>query len=326
LQTYFGRLGLKPPSIVDVPLAGASSRASGNLMVDAEVTLDIEVLGAAAPAAQLVIYYAPNTTDGWVRAVHAVVADETHKPSVLSISWGQIESQWPAQAVRAIEEALTTAALLGITVCASTGDHGSADGAPQGVHVSYPASSSYVLACGGTKLGATNNEIKDEVVWNELGNPDAQFPGATGGGISDLFVVPAFQASVDVPPSANDHQKRGRGVPDVAANADPSSGYLVTVDGVTTVTGGTSAATPLWAALIARINESLNGRVGLIHPQIYRLQGGSAFRAVTSGNNGAYQAGPGWNACAGWGTPRGDVLLAALQADKGQLAPQPASA
>lgn len=317
LQTYFGRLGLKPPSIVDVPLAGASTSATGNLMLDGEVTLDIEVLGAAAPAAELVIYYAPNTTDGWVRAIHEVVADDVRKPSVLSISWGQVESQWPSQAVRAIEEALTTAALLGITVCASAGDHGSADGALQGAHVSYPASSSFVLACGGTKLDAAGNVFKDEVVWNEIGNPDAVFPGATGGGISELFPVPAFQATADVPPSANDNQTRGRGVPDVAANADPSSGYLVTVDGITTVSGGTSAAAPLWAALIARLNEALNSRVGLIHPSLYRLQGGSAFRAITSGNNGAYQARAGWNPCTGWGTPLGDMLLDALQSDKG---------
>jgi kumamolisin len=174
-----------------------------------------------------------------------------------------------------------------------------------------------VLACGGTKLLASNNQIEEEIVWNEMDNEEAVFRGATGGGVSEVFPPPDYQADADVPPSYNDSTSKGRGVPDVAANADPNSGYLVTVDGITTVSGGTSAATPMWAALVARINEALGRRVGLMHPTIYAWKGGKAFHAITTGTNGAYAARPGWDACTGWGSPCGEVLLQALQESSG---------
>jgi kumamolisin len=143
-------------------------------------------------------------------------------------------------------------------------------------------------------------------VWN-----DGAQGGAGGGGISALFPVPAYQQGVELPPSANAGVGPGRGVPDVAGNADPQSGYQVLVDGKSLVIGGTSAVAPLWAGLIARLNADLGRPVGFINPQLYAHA--AACRDIVSGNNGAYEAGPGWDACTGLGSPNGTALLAALK-------------
>ncbi len=173
--------------------------------------------------------------------------------------------------------------------------------------VDFPASSPNVLACGGTRLNASLTEISSEVVWNEPGD------GATGGGISDSFPLPSYQDDAGVPPSANSSKNIGRGVPDVAADADPATGYSVRVDGEDAVIGGTSAVAPLWAGLIACLNQGLPKPAGFLNPTLYALSASSGvFRDITSGNNGAYSAGPGWDACSGLGAVDGDKLLAGL--------------
>jgi kumamolisin len=197
---------------------------------------------------------------------------------------------------------------LGITVTVASGDNGSSDGVDDGqAHVDFPASSPNVLACGGTRLNATATKISGEVVWNEPGD------GATGGGISDSFPLPAYQESAGVPPSANPSNNVGRGVPDVAADADPATGYSVRVNGEDTVIGGTSAVAPLWAGLVACLNQGLTKPAGFLNPTLNALPPGSGvFRDITSGNNGAYSAGPGWDACSGLGAVDGNKLLTAL--------------
>jgi kumamolisin len=118
-----------------------------------------------------------------------------------------------------------------------------------------------------------------------------------------------------VPPSANPGGHAGRGVPDVAGDADPKTGYQVRVDGENLVFGGTSAVAPLWAALIALCNQKLGTSVGFLNPLLYgSLAGKGVCRDITSGNNGAYAASTGWDACTGWGTPDGAALVAALNA------------
>ena len=101
-------------------------------------------------------------------------------------------------------------------------------------------------------------------------------------------------------------------MPDVAGDADPESGYNVLVDGQQTVIGGTSAVAPLWAGLLARINQSLGKNVGYLNPLLYTSNVESTLHDITSGSNGAYSAGPRWDACTGLGTPDGAALLAAL--------------
>jgi kumamolisin len=126
-----------------------------------------------------------------------------------------------------------------------------------------------------------------------------------------VFALPTYQASAKVPKAPN--QFVGRGVPDVAGNADPETGYNVVVDGQTTVIGGTSAVAPLWAGLFARINEALGANVGYVNALLYSAKPEATFRDTTSGSNGSYSAGPGWDACTGLGTPNGTALLAALK-------------
>ena len=153
------------------------------------------------------------------------------------------------------------------------------------------------------------NAITSETVWNELTNNE----GATGGGISDVFPLPSWQTGAGVPPSANPNHNVGRGVPDVAGDADPTTGYVTLVDGNPDVIGGTSAVAPLWAGLIALINERFGKSAGFINPLLYKSASTAAdFNDITSGNNGAYSAGPGWDACTGLGSPIGIQVAIAL--------------
>jgi kumamolisin len=308
LTTYFTKLKLPVPKVKVVSVGGARNQPTNANSADGEVLLDIEVAAAVAPKAQLVVYFAPNTSQGFLNAITTAIHDKVNKPSVISISWGGPESTWTAQALDQFNEAFQEAALLGITVCCAAGDNGSADGVADGQpHADFPASSPFALACGGTKLTATGHTISSEVVWNE--GTDS----ATGGGISAHFAVPDYQRSLKFPtplPVA----KPGRGLPDVAGDADPSTGYQVRVDGQELVIGGTSAVAPLWAGLLALLNQQLPKPVGFLNPLLYgSLAGKKVCRDITSGNNGAYAAAPGWDACTGWGSPQGNNLLAALQ-------------
>ncbi len=307
LKKYFKKLKMTTPTVSSVSVNSAKNAPTGNANgPDAEVMLDIEVAGAVAPGAKIVAYFAPNTDQGFLDAITTAIHDTTHAPSIVSISWGGPESVWTAQATRNFDDAFTAAAMLGITVTVAAGDNGSTDGETDGLqHVDFPASSPHVLACGGTTLHFSQAEIASEVVWN-----DGSTGGATGGGISDVFPIPMWQQSANVPPSVNAGARVGRGVPDVAGNADPETGYEVIVDGSATVIGGTSAVAPLWAGLIARINANAGKNVGFVNPQLYAMP--SALRDITSGDNGAYVAGSGWDACTGLGSPDGPLLESLL--------------
>jgi kumamolisin len=304
LKTYFSSLGVKNPSVSAVGVDGAKNEPGGDPSgADGEVLLDIEVIGALSPAADILVYFAPNTDAGFVDAV-ADAAHATPTPTAMSISWGQSEDQWTTQARAALDDALLDAAALGVTVTAAAGDNGSSDGAgATSKHADFPASSPHVLACGGTTLHAKGTEISSETVWN-----DGSGGGATGGGVSDVFPLPAWQDGVGVPAVA---KPGGRGVPDVAGNADPETGYQVLVDGTHAVYGGTSAVAPLWAALVARLAQSLGSPLGLLQPKLYPLH--AALHDITSGNNGAYKAKKGWDACTGLGSPSGTAILAGLK-------------
>jgi kumamolisin len=267
--------------------------------------LDIEVAASVAPGAKIAVYFTPNTDQGFIDAITTAVHDTTNKPSVISISWGGPESSWTQQSMTALDAACQSAAALGVTITVAAGDDGSTDGGT-GNNVDFPASSPHVLACGGTKLDANGAAIVSEVVWNELANNE----GATGGGVSNVFALPSWQANANVPkPSGS---TGGRGVPDVAGDADPATGYTIRVDGETSVIGGTSAVAPLWAGLVAVANQQLGKPVGFIQPAIYATKAASGFNDITQGNNGAFSAGPGWDACTGLGSPIAGKLIPLL--------------
>ncbi len=308
LDAYFGGLGVPSPVVASVSVDGGTNAPAGTAQsADSEVLLDIEVAGAIAPGAKLVVYFAPNTDRGFLDAVSTAIHDTENRPQILSISWGGPETTWTAQALAAFDAVCADAAMLGITVLCAAGDNGSGDNVGDGTaHVDFPASSPHVVACGGTRLeiDATGSPI--ERVWN-----DAPTGGATGGGISDAFDVPAWQTSANVPPSVNANARVGRGVPDIAGDADPQTGYAVLVDGASSVIGGTSAVAPLWAALVARLNAGLTQPLGFLNPLLYAHP--DVLRDIVVGDNGAYRAGVGWDACTGLGSPDGAKIAALVR-------------
>jgi kumamolisin len=320
IKAYFQELGLPVPNVVAVGVDGGKNRPSTADSDDGEVMLDIEVAAAVAPKAKIAVYFAPNTNKGFLDAITMAIHDTTNTPSVISISWGNPEKNWTGQDMTSFDQAFQTAAALGVTVCCAAGDAGAGDENPDQLaannlpppdglaHADFPGSSPNVLCCGGTNVVGVGGTITSETVWNE--DPTRS---ATGGGVSDFFDLPAYQSSSGVPPSINPGGRKGRGVPDVAGDADRNTGYQCRVDGLELVIGGTSAVAPLWAGLIALINQKLGHQVGFLNPLLYGpVVGTGSFRDITSGNNGGYSAKAGWDPCTGWGTPVGSKLIQAL--------------
>jgi kumamolisin len=315
LDAYFTSLGVTPPAVTAVSVNGAQNVAGKDPSgADGEVLLDIEVCGSVAPGAAMSVYFAPNSDQGFIAAVtaatHAVPA-----PAAISISWGQSEDAWTPQARTSLDSAIADAAALGITVTVASGDNGSSDGVTGTVpHCDFPASSPHALACGGTSLryDPATGAVTSEQVWN-----DGAGQGACGGGVSDVFPLPSWQAGVGVTAIVHTGE-HGRGVPDVAGNADPQTGYQVRIDGQPEVVGGTSAVAPLWAALICRMAQAAGHPFGLVQEILYAgvtpAQPAPGLRDITTGNNGAYQARHGWDSCTGLGVPDGPALLRRLTA------------
>jgi kumamolisin len=310
LRQYFDDLGVDAPTVLAVSVDGGANEPTGDpSSADGEVALDIEVVGGIAPGTTIVVYFAPNTDQGFADAILAAAHDEVNEPSIISISWGAPEESWTTQARNAVNQAFSAAATMGLTVFAASGDNGSGDGVGDGeAHVDFPASSPMVIGCGGTTLRASGDRITSEVVWN-----GGATGGATGGGVSAVFPVPTYQRSIN-PVSANPDRKPGRGVPDVSGNGDPATGYDVLVDGQSIVVGGTSAVAPLWAGLVALVQERLDTPVGPLLSTLY-TDAATAFRDVTTGDNGAYRARSGWDACTGLGSPNGSALVDVLAGD-----------
>src|SRR5208282_1387729 len=305
LDTYFKGLGLETPDIVTVSVDGAQNQPgtdpSDPQNADGEVALDIEVAGAVAPKAKIVVYFAPNTAQGFVDVFNHAVHDSDHNPSVISTSWGSAEDPTDPT-TKQIDQILQDAASMGVTLCAASGDSGSRDNPndPDHATVDFPASSPSALGCGGTALRVSGTKITDEVVWEDH----------SGGGVSRIFDLPSYQESAGVPSAVNPAGPVRRGVPDVAGDADPATGYKILVDGQSITIGGTSAVAPLWAGLMARINQKLGHNAGFINTLLY--QNPQAFNDIKSGSNTDYNAGPGWDPCTGLGSPKGAAILQAL--------------
>jgi kumamolisin len=278
------------PSVTDVSVDGTRNAPGVDPDSDGEVALDIQVSAAAyslatGKAASIRVYWARDIAP----AVRAALADGC---DVCSISWGSDEALWGKPAVQDMERAAAAAVAAGMVVFAAAGDNDSSDGGPNPANVDTPASCPHVIACGGTCKTAAF-----EIVWNN--NPGQSNGEGTGGGYSTLFQpAPAWQVGV-----ASGH---GRMVPDVAANADPETGYNVVLNGQISTTGGTSAVAPLYSGLFAAFGVKL----GWVTPELWRNQ--PCFNDITAGNNGAFKAGPGPDPCTGLGSPIGTKLAALL--------------
>jgi kumamolisin len=328
------------PSTFSVPdPTDITVRGPGNTGFDpyGEITQDISIAGAAARGASMAVYFTTYDQVGWVDLLLRVVHPDPGDPqcSVLSTSFYVSNGDDAAEIAReagvsiawinAVSAALQDMAIQGVTFCTVSGDYGvncsAYGGAPSdGVqHVVYPGSDPWALCCGGTTIGNVVGNTCDEWNWNDPA-PGSSW-GTTGGGVSDFFnFLPSYQVDAHVPVSLKDGHT-GRGVPDVAADASYNSGYQIIHNGAPAVGNGTSAAAPLWAGLIAILNAALGESVGFVNAVIYALNG-AGFRDIvappgplTNGNGGVpgYPAGPGWDACTGWGSPKGVALLNALK-------------
>jgi kumamolisin len=344
LDQYFSEIGLPVPKIAVVGKNQPASRAALRKAIEAnseagcppepgadsaslsaevrqamedgsldwtfETTMDVELVGTFANRAQIVVYIlggfdARTIINGLV----GVLTGTEYRPAILSASWGFPEEFIPTRLLRFLDEVIIKGlAALGVTMCFAAGDDGSTDGGTK-LQTLYPASSAYVVACGGTSLEATDGTITKETVWNSV--------GATGGGVSEVFrgTFP-WQKTAEVKKKTG---WDGRGVPDVAGNADPLTGCKMILGGCIFVTNGTSAVAPLWAGLLGRLYEALEGGLGWITPILYEPTVAASFNDITEGNNilkgsgvTQYTALPGWDACTGWGSPNGTKLLEAL--------------
>jgi len=290
---YFSTLGISgSPNITAVSVDGTSNDPSDTSGANIEVILDIEVIAALVPSAAIRVYFAPNTDQGFYDAIHNAITDGCN---IISISWGSDEANWGSSAMSSYNTLFASGPTNNVTILAASGDSGSSDGG-SGNNVDFPASSPYVLACGGTTLDSTNGtSIGSEVVWS-----------GSGGGLSSYFTKPSYQNNVSY--ALGTH----RGSPDVCGDADPNTGYLLysASEGGSLVVGGTSGVAPLWSALLGRINQSIGHAVGFVHPSIYGDP--SVCRDIISGSNGTYSAGVGWDPCSGNGSPNGQALLTLL--------------
>ena len=296
IVNYFNNIAHKPvPVLATVGVDGATNSPGAN--ADLEVVLDIDVAGSVAPGAKIVVYFAPNTLQGWIDAITTAIHDTVNRPSVLSISWGGAESGW-GSAINDVSNALQEAAAVGVTIFVSSGDSGSLNPA----QVMYPASDPWVVGCGGTTIQNVSGASFTETVW-----------GGSGGGVSNVFPRPYWQTWAGIPASVNPVGHIGRGVPDVAGNADPASGYMLVLNAnhVGPI-GGTSAVAPLYAGLTALLNATTGEPAGYLNYNLYAFAGPYVYRDVLIGNNGQYHATPGWDACTGFGSINGNAMATSL--------------
>ncbi len=308
LTTYWDYLALSTkPNVYAISVDGASNSPGSD--ADTEVVLDIEVVGGICPCSNIYVYFAPNTNQGFYDAIYSAIYSTTNPVSVISISWGSPENRWDSATIQSFNSLFEQAADKGITICVASGDSGSSDGEIRGNHVDFPASSPWVLACGGTNLVCPDklytSNTTSETVWGSIPNN-----GAAGGGFSSVFEKPSYQTS-----ATNGFNSTMRCVPDVCGNADPTTGWIIYINGSYVTVGGTSAVAPMWAGYLANIgfNKFLN-------PILY-----SAYQSnpnvthdITKGSEGAYSATIGWDPASGLGSPNGSVLTSDLISNSSQ--------
>jgi len=338
ITSFLSPLSIATPTIVDQGVDGGTNSPAGSVTnvtpndADIEVALDIDIVASVAVGAKIVVYFAPNNDQAFADAVSQAVHDTTNAPTVISCSWYGSEDSWTGSARSSMVNALNDAAVLGVTVFFISGDDGSDDGAGDGsAHVAYPGSEYGAITCGGSYIANVSGTSFTEGTWNDV--------GATGGGVSDVYGLPSWQDDIGVPKSANNGTTVGRGVPDVAGNASPFSGYTLTLYGKATTSltitsgsqagktvgtiGGTSAVAPLYAALLALIEAKIGEPLGYLTPLLYALQNDGPIVDINDGANNqwsgeaktapSYTCGPGWDACTGLGRLDGGALLSAFQ-------------
>lgn len=313
LKKYWEKLGLPIiPNVVSLSVDGAYNNPGNDLDSDLEVALNIEIVGGICPNSNIYVYFAPNSFTGFYNALHNAIFNVSYPVNVISISWGAPEILWPTSSINAFNDLLSQAAQRNITICVASGNSGSSDGLP-GINVDFPASSPWVLSCGGTTLICPtkkyNDETTKETTWGVSSNGSAG-----GGGFSVIFDALSYQT-----PAINEYETINgssqiistykRGVPDVCGNADPTTGWVIFVNNQDYVIGGTSAVAPMWAAFLASITYAK-----FMNPQLYYLYAANKtiVHDIIKGTNGEYNAKQYWDPTSGVGSPNGSVLATAL--------------
>jgi kumamolisin len=289
---YDNQFGLGSPTPVTVSVDGANFDAAPG-GGQGEVELDIEIVQAMAKAAKTLVYEAPNSDQGEIDLA-AQIASE-NRVSVTSISWGLCETQSSAASITGTDNGFKQGVAEGITFYSASGDSGSNDCGDGTRAVDFPASSPNVSGVGGTTLRLSGGNRSTETAWS-----------GSGGGVSSVFATPSFQVG------SGGH----RTVPDVSGDANPSTGYAIFSGGTWVEFGGTSCAAPLWSGFTALHDANSGTRQGNINPALYTISHGSGYAAsfhdITSGSNGAFRAGTGYDEVTGLGTINGTGLNSAL--------------
>jgi kumamolisin len=289
-DTQFG-INASTPRTVSVDGANFDQRPGQG---EGEVELDIELVQAMANAANTLVYEAPNSDQGQIDMANKIVSDD--KVSVTSISWGSCEAASAPATITSTDNALKQGAAEGISFYAASGDSGSNDCGNGNAAVDYPASDPNVTGVGGTSLTTGNNgAYQNEAAWT-----------GSGGGVSAVFGAPTYQGTGN----------GMRTVPDVSSDADPNTGYAIFSAGQWQVFGGTSCAAPMWAGFTALFDAKAGTNLGNGNTKFYAIGNGAnygtAFHDVSTGNNGGFQAGTGYDDVTGWGSYDGAGLASAL--------------
>ena len=310
LSAYFSSLGIaSAPKVAAVSVDHGKNHPTGDPNgPDGEVMLDIEVVGAIAPQANIAVYFAPNTDAGFLDAITTAIHDTTNKPSVISISWGGPESSWTAQSLTRVRLRRSRRRRRWASRSASpraTTARATASRTAPITSISRHRARTCWLA-GDQAEGVRRRDLRAR----RCGTTARRAAPAAAASAASSRCRPGRTGCRRRKTSGGDAALNKRGVPDVSGDADPQTGYEVRIDGTDTVIGGTSAVAPLWAGLIARINAANGSPAGLINPVLYA--NAAALRDISVGNNGAYAAGPGWDACTGLGSPDGGKIAALL--------------
>jgi len=303
-----------------------------DVMTTLEVTMDVQLAASLGGGAAIDVYVAPPGADGWRRGIFAALgladlggAEHPGVPAVISASWGSDEASFKPGDLQAIHSAISSATAMGVAFCCASGDRGAVNSFTESdaVNVNFPASSPAALACGGTRLAFDEEGRPSETAWK---GRMMDFPMASGGGVSAFFETPSYQAGVDTPaplpttpPKGTERVGSGRWLPDVAASAGFEGGVHVILGGQSLAGGGTSAATPIWAALLARVSARVGYPLGGLASWLYGLGDACPIVDVRGEDNSigancpCYRAGKGWDPCTGLGAPDGAALVDALR-------------
>jgi pseudomonalisin/xanthomonalisin len=299
LNTFTSRAGYPTVNVSTVTVGAASTDTAG---VD-EWNMDTQdALAAAGGTIKQMILYTANTlsdadlTDTYNRAVSDNVA------KTINVSLGECETSAKNSGIMASNDQIFQAAVAqGQTFSVSSGDSGSYECGGSSTSQSYPSVSPWVVSVGGTLLGTTGTTWTSESVWACGSSATCQqsADGGAGGGPSLTEAAPSWQVNAGVLGSSTK-----RGTPDIALDADPSSGALVLVNGATEQIGGTSLAAPLFTGFWARVQSMNNNALPFPSSNLYTRAAANPgmFHDVVSGKNGGYSAAAGWDYASGYGS------------------------